>query len=157
MGEQRIDAPSITENWRYSLPGGILAAIFVALSYVNSRPDMSLNAVFLVAIVVGFLSKRRYGSSKRTGALTGLVGATPAVWVLARMVLTTTSGLSGPAWFTVAGTVMAAFAFLSVGVLALALSTLVGELGARIGGAIANSRPPSRTPVEPDNSSYIER
>ncbi|MFC3959388.1 DUF5518 domain-containing protein [Halovivax cerinus] len=129
-------------NWRYSLPGGVLAATVVALSYAESNSKMSLGAVFFVGIIVGFLSKREYGSSKGTGALTGLIGAVPVVWILAQ-ILTATSGLSGPAWFVAAGTITTVLYTLGVGMLGFALSALVGEVGARIGGAFtrSNSQP----------------
>lgn len=142
---------SITENWRYSLPGGVLAAIFVALSYSESlssmSSSMSLEAVFFIGAIVGLLSKRYYGSSKGTGALTGLIGALPIVWILAQM-LTTTSGLSGPAWFIAAGTSMTVLGALGAGVLGFALSALIGEAGARIGGTITKLSPPSSTAAE---------
>lgn len=131
---------SITENRRYSLPGGVLAAIFVALSYGDSTSSLSLGAVFFVGIIVGFLSKRHYGSGKGAGALTGLIGAVPVVWILGQM-LTATSGLSGPAWFTAAGTLLIVFFIFCIGVFSFALSALIGEVGARIGDTITQSNP----------------
>jgi len=133
-----------TRNRRYSLPGGIVAAVLVALGYLASEPTMSLGAVFFVGILVGFLSKRQYGSSTGTGVVTGVIGALPIGLILVRM-LTATAGLSGPAWFTAAGTVLAALAALCVGVLGVALSALIGEVGARIGGVIPGSTRPSPT------------
>lgn len=123
------------ENWKYSIPGGLLSAVFVLLSYMESKANMSLGAVFFIGIIVGFLSKRRYGTSKGTGILTGFIGAVPVVWILGQM-LTATSGLSGPAWFTVAGTVMAIPVALCVGAFGCLLSAGIGEFGARIGGSI---------------------
>ncbi|WP_245708399.1 DUF5518 domain-containing protein [Halohasta litchfieldiae] len=140
MERQKRDILSVTENWKYSLPGGVLAAIFVALSYGDSKPSLSLGAVFFIGIVVGFLSKRQYGSGKGTGALTGLIGSVPVVWILGQM-LTATSGLSGPAWFTAAGTIMTVFIAFCIGVFGFALSALIGEAGARIGDAITESNP----------------
>ncbi|WP_202935030.1 DUF5518 domain-containing protein [Halorussus amylolyticus] len=127
---------SVTEKWRYSVPGGILAAVFVALSYSDDGSTVSLGAVFFVGILVGVLSKRHYGTSKGTGVLTGLVGAVPVVWMLGQM-LTDVSGLSGPAWFTATATIMTLF----VVAFGFALSAVVGEVGARIGGAITGTGP----------------
>ena len=129
---------SATENWKYSIPGGILSAFLVALSYVDSKPDMSIGAVFFIGIIVGFLSKRHYGTSKGTGVLTGLLGAVPVIWILGQM-LTATSGLSGPAWFTATGTIMTILVAVFVGAFGFTLSAVLGEVGARIGGAITES------------------
>lgn len=131
---------SVTENWRYSVPGGVLSAFFVALSYSGQGSNMSLGAVFFIGIIVGFLSKRHYGTSKGTGVLTGLVGAVPVIWILGQM-LTATSGLSGPTWFTATGTIMTVPVAIFVGAFGFTLSAVVGEVGARIGGAITKSGP----------------
>ncbi|WP_435320654.1 DUF5518 domain-containing protein [Haloarchaeobius sp. TZWSO28] len=144
MTGQRIKSAGVTENWRYSLPGGVVAAALVALGYTETAPDVSLGAVLVVGIVVGFLSKRHYGSSKGTGVLTGLIGALPFLLVLGQL-LTATSGLAGPAWFTVAGTVMTVFVGIAVAVMGFGLSALLGELGARVGGALTSSGAPPQT------------
>ncbi|MCO8265080.1 DUF5518 domain-containing protein [Haloferax sp. AB510] len=142
---ERLSPPS-ERSWRrrYSLVGGLVAAVFVSWSYLDGRSAMSLTAVFFAGLVVGAVAKRRHGTATGVGVRTGLVGGLPILWVLFD-VLAFATGLSGPTWFVVAGWLMVLGGVATVGLLGFGLSALLGEAGARVGAALTTSDPPSPT------------
>lgn len=95
----------------------------------------------------GYLAERETGEGRGVGLRAGLIGGLPILWSLADL-LAATSGLAGPSWFVIGGTVLTVgFAGL-VGILAFGLAAFIGEIGARIGCRVANnSTGPQRPPA----------
>lgn len=129
---------NLSASWRYGLVGGVLAVPFVAASYLQTGSSMSLGAVFFGGLLSGFLAARGGETARGVGTRTGLVGATPVLWVGFDLV-TATSALSGPGWFVAAGTGLTAVVVVGFCLFAFALSGLVGEVGGRVGGWVGDT------------------
>jgi len=132
----------LSEQWRYALIGGLVALPFTAVTYAQSGAELRLGAVFWAAVLAGYLARRRGLSSTPIGARAGLVGSTPVLW-MAGDIAAFVVGLGGPAWFRTAQ--LAAVALLVP--LVLGLAALVGALGGRLGGWLAERNGHPRQPA----------
>jgi hypothetical protein len=119
---------SLPTDWRVPLFAGGASIPFTLVSYQQSGSTMSLSAVVFAGLAVGLWT----GGADRVGARTGLVGGLAVLWPVAETVALVPA-LSGPPTFLVA----AALGAVVFGVLGLALSTILDELGARVGGWLA--------------------
>lgn len=126
------------ETWRYALVGGVLSMPVTVASYWRTGSEMSFSAVLLGGLVAAYLAERRTGTSAGVGLRAGLVGGLPVLWVLADIVGAATA-LSGPTWFTAAGTVLTGVVLVGFGVFCFGLSAVVGAIGGLIGAWLAGS------------------
>lgn len=134
------------EAWRYGLVGGLLAVPFTTASYWQTGSELSLSPVLLGGVVAGYLAKRATGTARGVGIRTGLIGGLPTLWMLADIVVSS-SALTGAWWFVGAGVGLVALFVLAVGVMGFGFAALVGELGAHIGGWLANSTSGQQPPT----------
>ena len=135
-------ADRLSETWRYALLGGLLALPFTTLSYARTGDEVALGAVFWGGLLAGYLAKRRGLTGTPVGSRAGVVGGLPALWMVGDIVPYLV-GLGGPAWFRA---VQLALVLLMVPVF-VGLSALVGGLGGRLGGWLAESGGHPRKPV----------
>jgi len=132
----------LSQTWRYALLGGLVALPFTSLSYAQSGTELGLGAVFWAAVLVGYLARRRGLSGTPVGARAGLVGSMPELWMVGD-IASFVVGLGGPAWFRIAQlAVVALFVPLVLG-----LAALVGALGGRLGGWLAERHGHPRQPA----------
>jgi ABC-type thiamin/hydroxymethylpyrimidine transport system permease subunit len=135
-------AGRLSRTWRYGLLGGVLALPFTALSYARTGGELTLGVVFWGGLLAGYLAKRRGLAGTPAGTRAGVVGGVPALWMVADLSVFV-AGLGGPAWFrAVQLAVLVLWLPLVVG-----LSALVGGLGGRAGGWIAERSGHPRKPV----------
>jgi MFS family permease len=127
--------PSVPRDWRVPLFLGVASIPFSLVSYLQSDSTMSLWPVVIAGLIAGYLTD----NADRVGARTGFVGGLAVFWIVAEMVLLVPE-LTGPWWFLVAASVgSVVFAVLGV-----ALSILLGALGAYVGGWLARRTGRSR-------------
>jgi len=126
------------DTWRYALLGGVLSMPVTVASYWQTGSELSFAAVLLGGLIAAYLSERRMGTSAGVGRRAGLVGGLPVLWVLAD-ILGAASALSGPAWFTAAGTVLTGLMLVGFGALCFGISAVVGTLGGMVGAWLARS------------------
>lgn len=127
------------DSWRYGVAGGVLAAPATAISYWQTGSEVSFTLVALVALVVGYVMRRRSVYGDGVGARVGVIGGLPILWGSYDMV-GHILGLSNPPWFTAVG--LALLAGFTVAL--LGLSGLFGEVGARVGRWLADRSDRSR-------------
>ncbi|MEZ3143416.1 DUF5518 domain-containing protein [Halobaculum sp. MBLA0143] len=127
------------QRWRYGVVGGLLAAPSVALSYWQTGSEVSVVSVALVALLVGYVAKRRSAYGDGIGARVGVVGGLPILWASYDFAVSSV-GLSNPSWFTGASLVLLG-GFTIVG---FGMAGLLGEVGARVGGWLADRTSRSR-------------
>lgn len=137
----------VSPTWKCALVGGIISIPFTLGLYWLSGMgnELSLSMVFFGGLVAGFLAHTRVADAdgSAAGLRAGIVGALPGMWFLVD-VFEVAWALSGPLWFRSAATVLV------VGTIVAALfglGALVGLLGAKVGGWLAETereqRPPS--------------
>ncbi|WP_435119430.1 DUF5518 domain-containing protein [Halolamina sp. C58] len=126
---------SIPRKWRAPLLLGGASIPFSIVSYLQSDSTMSLWPVVIAGLVAGYLI-----DDDRVGARTGFVGGLAVFWIVAEMLLLVPE-LTGPWWFLAAAVGMSVV-FASLG---LALSILLAEAAARVGGWLARRRGRSRS------------
>ncbi|WP_435348560.1 DUF5518 domain-containing protein [Haloarchaeobius sp. HRN-SO-5] len=133
MPPSEVPPRSTNDKWKYALVGGLASIPFTATSYWQSGSEISLTPVLFGGLLAGYLAKRRVGDGRGVGARTGLLGGLPVLWMLID-ILPVVIGMPNPRWFTVVG-VGVAFGITLVG---FGLAALIGELGGRIGGWLAD-------------------
>lgn len=145
-----IDAPSNSSNladklsktWRYALLGGLLALPFTALSYARTGEELTLGMVLWCGMLAGYLAKWRGLAGTPVGTRAGAVAGLPAVWMVGDLSVFV-AGLGGPLWFR--GLQLAVVALLLP--LIIGLSAVVGGVGGRLGGWLAERRGHPQTTV----------
>lgn len=135
------------ETWMYALLGGLMSIPVVIASYWQTGTELSLAPILVGGFCAGYLAERKTGEGRGVGLRAGLIGGLPILWVLAEL-LAGTSGLVGPSWFAVGGTVLTVGFVCLVGILGFGLAAFIGEIGARIGRRMANdSTGPQQPPA----------
>jgi hypothetical protein len=120
----------------------VLALPFTTLSYAQTGDELTLGMVLWGGLLAGYLAKRRGLAGTPVGARAGAVGGLPALWMTGDLLVFLT-GLGGPAWFrAVQLAVVVLWLPLVVG-----LSVLVGGLGGRLGGWLAERGGHPRNPA----------
>lgn len=121
------------ETQRYGIIGGVLTAPVTAISYWQTGSEVSFVPVLLMALIAGYVAKRRSVYDHGIGARVGMVGELPVLWAvydLAGSVL----GLANPPWFTaVSLALLGGFTLL-----ALSVAVVLGEVAARVGHWLAD-------------------
>jgi len=124
---------SLPETWRYALLGALVALPGTALLYWQSNTQLSFGPILLGGLIAGYLYTGDQSGRRRVGIRTGLIGGLPALWMLADM-LTTVSGVGGPAWFRIVAGGMGVVTMLLITLLAFGLAAMLGVVGAAVGG-----------------------
>jgi hypothetical protein len=128
----RIGPPAIDTSWRYALLAGLASLPFALYNYWSSGGDVEISALFTIALVAGYLAKRRGLESTPVGFRAGLVGAIPLLWQLAD-VARAIPGFDQPVWF---GALQFGMLVGLTGLLLILVAGLSG-LSARVGGWLA--------------------
>lgn len=140
----------VSSTWKCALVGGITSIpLTVGLYWLSGIGDeLSLNMVFVGGLIAGFLAKTRGtdANASAAGIRAGIVGAFPGLWFLVDVSEAATA-LSGPLWFrTTAITLIAG----TIVVVLFGLGALVGLLGAKVGGWLAEKDRLQRLPFVSD-------
>ena len=136
----RIGPPAIDTTWQYALVAGLVSIPATTYSYVNGEGELS--ALFTIALVAGYLAKRRGLESTTVGFRAGLVGSVPLLWDLGDAALAI-PGFDQPLWFGA----MQSVVLLGVGVVAVVLVAGLSGLSARVGGWLAEQLGHPRRPT----------
>jgi hypothetical protein len=121
------------ETQRYGVIGGLLAAPVTAISYWQTGSEVSFVPIFLIALVTGYVAKRRSVYDRGIGARVGVVGGLPVLWAVYNLV-GPVLGLANPPWFTVVSVaLLGGFTLLALGV-----AVVLGEVAARVGHWLAD-------------------
>lgn len=143
MSPTNLLPSGLRQEWKYALLGGLASIPFASYSALNNELSFFPG---LAGLIAGYLARRKTGDGGNVGFCAGFVAALPSLWLLDDIVLAM-SGLGGPDWFIVAGTVMTATFFAGVAILVFGLSGLLGEIGARIGSWLAGRTGASQQPA----------
>jgi len=132
-------------TWRYALLAGLPIAAVATYGYVQTGSDIELSGLAVFALITGYVAKTNGLEATPVGLRAGLVATTPvALWSLGELVLSV-GNFSQPRWFAGVQVLMSVFVF----GLVLTVGALVGMLGARIGGWLAerSGHPRDGTPA----------
>lgn len=136
----------VSQTWKCALIGGLVSLpVTISLYWLSGMGnELSFNTVFVGGLLAGFLAKTRItdADGASAGLRAGIVGGAPTLWILAG-VFEAATALSGPLWFRSVALVIVIGTIL---MFLLGFSALVGFLGAKVGGWLAERdrlrRPP---------------
>lgn len=134
------------ETWKYALIGGIASLPLTIGLYWQSGmgSEFSLNMVLFGGLFAGYLA--RTAATKidisSVGFRAGVVGGLPGLWLIIDL-LEAAIAWGRPLWFRVVAVSMVAVGFTTV---LLGFAGIVGFLGAKIGGWLAEKTGAQRTP-----------
>ncbi|MFA9516610.1 DUF5518 domain-containing protein [Halopenitus sp. H-Gu1] len=127
----------VSATWQCALIGGIISLpLTIGLYWLSGMGnELSLNMVFVGGLIAGFLAKTRVidANGAAAGLRAGIVGAAPGLWFLVD-VFEAFTVVSGPLWFRSAALVLVIG---TIAVVLFGLGALVGFLGAKVGGWLA--------------------
>jgi len=139
MSENSQPTRIVPPRWIYGLIGGLVSLPFTVIGYWQTGSELSLAPVVGGGLLAGYLARRRTGESRGVGIRAGLVGGLPVAWMLFD-VLAATSGLAGPPWFVVGGTLLTIGFVVVLGVFGFGLAAVFGGGGAKLGNWLAGKR-----------------
>ncbi|QRV16252.1 DUF5518 domain-containing protein [Haloterrigena salifodinae] len=131
------------DGWKYALIGGLVALPFTAAVYRRTGSRIGLGPAFVGGLIAGYLHDGFANERARIGAVSGVIGALPALWVLGELLSFITLETGSPGWFRAVSVALAIGVIATVFVLAAGVAAISARVGDWASSKAGRTRPPT--------------